>query len=173
MPNTPTPRRRLASPVADAAACDRYDCGHVARHADAAMRQAGILYRVQVRTGSTALPEGTPAPVAAAVALMRQGVACREVAARYRDPITGRMVAATPEAAPTYTLTEGQAAVLRVLATGVTPEQASATASPATGTLWIGPDTIISHRRNAIKAMGCHSLADAVAEAVARGLITL
>lgn len=173
MPRTPSTRTPLASPVADAAACERYDCGHVARHADAAMRQAGILYRVQVRTGAATLPEGTPAPVAAAVALMRQGLACREVAARYRDPITGRMVAAAAPATPTYRLTRGQAEVLTVLATGVTPEQASALASPATGTLWLAVETIISHRKNAIRAMGCHSLADAVAEAVARGIITL
>jgi DNA-binding NarL/FixJ family response regulator len=168
MPARPA-RSPLASPVADAAACDRYDCGHVARHADAAMRQAGILFRVVTRTGRP-LPESTPAPVVAAVALMRQGVACREVAARYRDPINGRHVAAAPRTEPTYRLTPGQAEVLTLLATGITPEQAS---SFCGGPLHLSADTIISHRRNAIKAMGAHSLADAVAEAVARDLIAI
>lgn len=168
MPASPA-RSVLASAVADSAACDRYDCGHVARHADAAMRQAGILFRVTVRTGRP-LPAATPAPVVAAVALMLQGVACREVADRYRNPVTGRMVAAAARVEPSYRLTPGQAEVLAVLATGVTPEQA---ASFNGGPLHLSPDTIISHRRNAIRAMGAHSLADAVAEAVARGLIDL
>lgn len=157
-----TNRRVLADPLADSAACDRYDCGHVARHADAAMRHAGILYRLVMTAGEGVLSSvSADASTLAALSLMRQGAACREVADRYRDPVTNRYVASAPtrEGKP---LTRGQVSVLRALSTGRTPEEAAPMLS-------MQAETVKSHRKNAYAALGVHSLADAIAEAYRQG----
>lgn len=126
------------------------------------MRHAGILYRLVLTSGEGAL-DGVDASDAtlAALALMRQGAACAEVAARYRDPVTNRFVAAAPrrEVKP---LTSGQVAVLRALADGSTPAEVA----PA---LYLSVETVRSHRKNALAALGAHSIADAVAAAHAAG----
>lgn len=157
-----TVRSPLASGSADSAACGRYDCGHIGRHADQAIRHAGILFRVVLAHGESVI-ENVPASDAtlAALALMRQGVACKDVAERYRDPVTNRFVPAAPRREQTG-LTDQQVLVLRALADGSTPREAA----PA---LYLSPETVESHRKNIYRRLAVHSLGDAVAEAIRLG----
>lgn len=158
-------RTPLAHPTADAAACDRYDCGHIARHADRDVRHAGILYRVVLAHGEGILAgvDATPATLAA-LALMRQGAACAEVADRYRDPVTNRYVAAAPRR-ERGTLTGKQVVILAALATGATPRDL---AEQGVGGR-VTADTIDSHRKNIFRILAVHNIGDAVAEAVRQG----
>lgn len=157
-----TVRSPLAAGAADSAACGRYDCGHIGRHAEQAVRQAGVLFRVVMAHGETAI-SGVSASAAtlAALALMRQGVACSEVAERYRDPVTNRFVPAAPRREQTG-LTDQQVLVLRALATGATP-------SDVGPRVHLSPQTVESHRKNIYRRLAVHSLGDAVAEAIRLG----
>lgn len=158
-------RSALAHPTADAAACDRYDCGHIARHADRSVRHAGVLFRVVLAHGEAILAnvDATPATLAA-LALMRQGAACSEVSDRYRDPVTNRFVAAAPRR-ERGTLTAKQVAVLTALADGSTPTEVAANG----GLGGITADTVESHRKNIYRILAVHNLGDAVAEAIRQG----
>jgi DNA-binding NarL/FixJ family response regulator len=92
--------------------------------------------------------------------------AIRAVAAGgvYVDPVVATLLA--PSAAPARVLTDREREILSLLATGLTGEQVAAE-------LFLSPETIRTHIRNAMRKLGAHTRVHAVALAVRQREISL
>lgn len=157
----------LAS-AAIATSCGRYDCGHVGRSDSRLLKRAAFLFLCETAGVTGVRSPSEDASVMAALALMRRGEACEDVAQviRTRDENGVRRQTTTyvrPERkAPR--VTSGQASVLRLIALGYAiPEVAAA--------LTLNAATVRSHLGYASRNLYTHSALDAAVEATRLGLL--
>lgn len=152
-----------------ATSCGRYDCGHVGRSNNQALKRAAFLFLAEQAGVTGVRTSNEPAGTLAALALMRQGEACDTVAevVRERDADTGRVrqrTVRTPTEHAAPHVTSGQASVLRLIREGYDiPEIAER--------LTLATATVRSHLGYASRNLRTHSALDAAVEATRLGLL--
>jgi DNA-binding NarL/FixJ family response regulator len=115
------------NPITSAAHCGRYDCGHILRSDDRALKRAAFLH-LSREAGLTVSTSGEAADVLAALALMRDGRPCSEVR-EYRTPgVSAATRPTTPATVSEVVVSEQVVEVYRLLVQGYDiPEIAEAT----------------------------------------------
>lgn len=152
-----------------ATSCGRYDCGHVGRSDNQALKRAAFLFLAEQAGVTGVRTANEPAGTLAALALMRAGEACDTVAevVRERNPETGRTTqrtVRTPTPHAEGRVTTGQAAVLRLIREGYDiPEIAER--------LTLATATVRSHLGYASRNLRTHSALDAAVEATRLNLL--
>lgn len=147
--------------------CGRYDCGHVTRSDDRAVKRALVLYLAR-EGGVEVSTAGEPADVLAVLGLMRAGRPCSEV----REWRTAGVTRATTP--PTPATTDGPLC-------RVSPEVLEVAALYAQGydipevaeMTYRRPETVRSHLKVARRATAAHSSHAAVVTLARWGMISL
>jgi len=143
-------------PVTSASHCGRYDCGHILRSDDQALKRAAFLH-LRREAGHTFTTRGETGDVLAALTLMRQGRPCSEVR-NYRTPgVRAADVPTTPATVTDVRVSPQVVEVMTLAAQGYDiPEIAEQT--------YRAVETVRSLMAVARKATGAHStMAAAVA----------
>lgn len=153
--------------IASAVHCGRYDCGHITRSDDRAVKRALALY-LSREAGLPVDTSGEEADVLAVLGLMRAGRPCMEVR-NYRTPgVTAASTPATPATtdAPALTITPEMVEVAGLILQGYDyPEIAEMT--------YRRKETVRSHAKRITKAANAHSAMAGAVKMVEWGYVTL
>jgi DNA-binding NarL/FixJ family response regulator len=153
--------------VASAVHCGRYDCGHVTRSDDRAIKRALVIYLAR-EAGLAPSTAAEAADVLAVLALMREGRPCSEVREWRTAGVTRSTAPATPATtdAPVIKVTPQMCEVATLVAQGYDiPEVAEAT--------YRSVETVRSLLARCRKATSAHSSHAAVVTLARWGHITL
>lgn len=149
------------SPVTAAMHCGRYDCGHIVRSTDRALKRALFLYLAEADGQGYLGSRREAAEVLAALALMRAGAPCQAVAGYATEATAPAPVVVATEAP---SLTPQQIEVLTLVAEGYAFPEIAAETGRAT-------ETVRSLSAAARRATGAHSTHEAAMVASRYGLI--
>jgi DNA-binding NarL/FixJ family response regulator len=149
-------------PVSAAVHCGRYDCGHILRSDDRALKRAAFLYLAR-EGGVEVSIANEAADVLAALALMRAGRPCSEVR-EYRTPGVRSSEVRSPATVSTVRLSDEVREVMALAVRGYDiPEIAEMT--------YRSVETVRSHFAKARKATDAHSTMAAGVALVRLGII--
>lgn len=162
MPRTSTPTHE--HPVSASIHCSSYQCGHIDRSDDRAIKRALFLY-LRREAGHTFSTRGEGADVLAAYRLMRTGRPCTEVR-NYRTPgVTSATTPTTPATVTEVKVSPQVCEVITLVCQGYDiPEVAAMTHR--------SPETVKSLLSVARKATGAHTSKGAGVALVGLGIIT-
>lgn len=147
-------------PVATAAMCERFDCGHITRSSSVPVKRALFLHLAE-ETGLGYLGGRETAHTLAALALMREGARCADILRAGGEGADTLDALAAPAMG---TVTPRQAEALSFVADGVAyPDIARA--------MGISVETVRSLLKAAMRATLTHSATHAAVMAAADGLI--
>lgn len=153
----------MTHPVTSASHCGRYDCGHILRSDDMALKRAAFVHLCR-EADVFVSTEDEAADVLAALALMMSGRPCSEVRA-YRTPgITTANRPSTPATVTTVNLSSEVLEVMGYVARGYDIPEIAAVTYRAT-------ETVRSHMARARKATDAHSSMAACVALTRLGLI--
>lgn len=151
-------------PVSDALACEAYTCGHLTRSSSTSVKRALFLHLAEEHLGSVARRNEAPATMVA-LALMREGATCAEVAAADSPQGDALVAQAAREIAPRCEdLSPQVLAVLDLVTEGLSYPMIA-------DRLGIARETVRSHVRRAMRATGEHSAIEAAVSLATQGLI--
>lgn len=150
-------------PVTASIYCGSYQCGHIARSSDRAIKRALVLHLIR-EAGTTPDTRNENADTLAALALMASGRPCSEVR-NYRTPgYTAATVPVTPATADPFGLSDECVEVMALVAQGYShPEIATMTHR--------AKETVRSLVSVARKATSAHSQEAAAARLFVLGII--
>lgn len=158
MPTTTT------HPVTSAIHCASYQCGHIARSDDRAIKRALFLY-LRREAGHTFTTRGEGSDVIAALALMREGRPCSEVR-NYRTPgVRAADVPTTPANVAEVRVSPQVVEVVTLIAQGYDIPEIAAMTHRAI-------ETVRSLLAVARRATGAHTSHGAAVALVGLGLIS-
>lgn len=150
----------LASPVAQAVACEDYMCGHITRSALRPVKRAAFLHAAE-REGLGSLARGDEAPETMTVlGLMRDGAACSDVIASLTPQEAAEVLASLPP----VTLSPQVLRVMGLVTEGLSyPEIAEEVGCAV--------ETVRSHVKRAMRATATHNVIDAAVVLTTEGHI--
>jgi DNA-binding NarL/FixJ family response regulator len=151
------------SPVAHAAACGDYHCGHLSRSSSTAVKRAVFLYAAECSTVGSLVRRSEAPEVLAALALLREGAECARILAAATGALAAEVAALTAAAAPTR-LSPEVLAVMDLVTEGLSyPEIADRRG--------IATETVRSHVKRAMRSTATHTAVDAAVALCEEGLI--